>query len=412
MSEIEKLRQTAYTMRVKVEHLRREVFKQTDPNETTELSDELIDAETALVKAQSELAAALEGDPGSGVLVEIDRGGGPSLVLGAETTGLTAQVHLRMAQVPTSIYHLLDSESNPLVSCTVTNHSDEIRRLRITSSIEGYSAKAINTLEVNAEKSATLNQLPSLFPDRLLNLNELTRASLSVLVEDLDGNIVESHSSHPVWLLARTSAPLAVQDPKTGEWQDFSPYLGAFVTPNSPSLMAFLRSAAELHPQKRLVGYQGDKSALESQVQAIFESLKLDADITYVNSVIAFSPDQGAANQRVRLPRESLSHKQANCIDGTVLFASLLEGVSLSPGLALVPGHAFVAWETWNDETAEWRYLETTMIGSHSFDEARTSGEASAKRYKTLAEKTGKPEVFKLWPLKDLRAQRGITPME
>jgi hypothetical protein len=317
-----------------------------------------------------------------------------------------------MAHVPTSIYHLLDAETNPLVSCTVTNHSDEVRRMRVTSSIEGYSAKAVKTLEIDSEKTLTINQLPSLFPDRLHNLNELTRASLEVFVEDLDGNVVESHSTHSIWLLARTAAPLAVQDPKTGEWQDLSPYLGAFVTPNAPSLMAFLRSAAELHPQKRLIGYQGDKTALESQVQAIFESLKLNADITYVNSVIAFSPDQGAANQRVRLPRESLSHKQANCIDGTVLFASLLEGISLSPGLALVPGHAFVAWESWIDETAEWQYLETTMIGSHSFDEARTSGEASARRYKTLAEKTGKPEVFKLWSLKELRAKRGITPME
>ena len=46
------------------------------------------------------------------------------------------------------------------------------------------------------------------------------------------------------------------------------------------------------------------------------------------------------------LPRESLADKEANCINGTVLFASLLEGISMSPAIVLVPGHAFLAWET------------------------------------------------------------------
>jgi hypothetical protein len=239
-----------------------------------------------------------------------------------------------------------------------------------------------------------------------------------VLIEDLGDfesrhpPYIESHTTHPIWMLARTTAPLAVRDPKTGAWVDLSRYLGAFVTPNAPELMAFLRQAAALHPQKRLMGYQGDPSAVEPQVRALYEALKREAEITYVNSVIAFSPDQGASSQRVRLPRESLTTRQANCIDGVVLCASLLEAISLNPALVVIPGHAFVGWATWSDATAEWRYLETTMIGTHSFEEAAAGGAALAARYRKLSEDRQDPKLFRLWPLKQLRTEFGITPLE
>ena len=54
-------------------------------------------------------------------------------------------------------------------------------------------------------------------------------------------------------------------------------------------------------------GYQPDR-AVEPQVRAIFEALKIDADVTYVNSTINFNPEQSARTQRVRLPRQSLQH--------------------------------------------------------------------------------------------------------
>ena len=122
-----------------------------------------------------------------------------------------------------------------------------------------------------------------------------------------------------------------------------------------------------------------------------------------MNSVVTFTPEEGFADQRVRLPRQALEEGQANCIDGTVLFASLLEAVSLSPAIVIVPGHAFVAWETWSD-SGKWRHLETTVIGSKDFDAACAAGDRMAARYEGVD--------LQRWPLSDLRAQRGITPME
>jgi hypothetical protein len=104
------------------------------------------------------------------------------------------------------------------------------------------------------------------------------------------------------------------------------------------------------------------------------------------------------------LPRESLFDKQANCIDGTVLFASLLEGISMRPAIVLVPGHAFVAWETWTS-SGEWRYLETTMIGTSTFEQACLSAETTAKHFAAAKQ-------LRLLPLVQLRSKLGITPME
>lgn len=403
----QQLETQVYQQRLVVEKLRLEVFQQPEP--PSELVNELDLAEAVLLELENNLASLH--DPDESIILSTGKSG-PMMVLGAQTTGLNAEVKLRMAQVPTSIYHLLEPQEFPLLSCTVTNYDDQVRRIRVTSYIEEYSARAVTSFELEQDSQETFLQSPSLFQWRLDDLTELTRATLNICVEDIDSEKIETHITHPIWMLARSTAPLAVRDPLNGKPLDFSHYLGAFVTPNAPDLMHFLRSAARRHPDGRLVGYQGDPSSVMPQVKALYEALKQEADITYVNSLISFTPEQGMANQRVRLPRESLKDQQANCIDGTVLFASLLEAISLSPAIVIVPGHAFVAWETWKDAPDEWKYLETTMIGTHGFEEAHRSAEANAARYQALAEKVGNPSIFRLWKLRELRTQRRIMPME
>jgi hypothetical protein len=303
----------------------------------------------------------------------------------------------------------LTPATDPLVRCWVKSaDSSATRRLRVTASVEGYAPPAVETVELRPLTEHTFDLLPVFDRERTQNVNELTRATLTVLVEDLDGR-VELHRSIAIWLLARTCAPLAVRDPSTGGWRDMTPYFGAFVTPNTPEIMRFARTAANHHPGKALAGYQGERDAVEPQVAAIFDALKSDANVTYVNSVIAFSPDEGSSTQRVRLPRESLEDGQANCIDGTVLFASLLEAVSLSPAIVVVPGHAFVAWETW-DESDDWRYVETTMINAHTFEQASESAAKTANHYAGVD--GGNTRQFRRWPLRTLRSSLRITPME
>ena len=57
-----------------------------------------------------------------------------------------------------------------------------------------------------------------------------------------------------------------------------------------------------------------------------------------------------------------------------MLFASLLEALSLEPLLVIVPGHAFVGWRMWAG-SAQMEFVETTLIATHSFVEVHPSAQ-------------------------------------
>jgi hypothetical protein len=343
---------------------------------------------------------------------------------GAETTGLIANVHLQMAQVPIAYCHLLHAHSHPLVRCYVRNVSEKPRRIRVVTFIEGYTAQSVQSFELARDEAAETNHLPTFFPGNIAPVRELTRATLNVLVEDLDTRRVEIHQTQPIWLLARNSAPLAVRNPDTNEWSDLSQYLGAFVTPHQADVEAFLGEVVAEEYTQKLSGYQS--GVVTSQVEAIYKALQKHT-LRYVGSIIDFAAEQGASTQRVRLPRETLALRQANCIDGTLLFASLLESVGINPAIVIVPGHAFVGWSTVkpaglpgseNEDDTQWDYLETTYVGKHDFGEARKTGRERARaaidaQREAEADPTRQGERwFQRWSLRDLRARYNITPME
>jgi hypothetical protein len=407
------LRRLEFDARQRVRELRLAVFDAKDVEKT----EQLVEAERELQRLNDERAAAERNDGvdnGSIVTVKPDAN-----LMGPDTTGLEAQVDLRMSSVPTSIVHLFTALEHPLVTYEIRNATnDKTKRLRLISYVEGYSATVIDTVELKPLGKVSRTQMPTFFADRLRSLTELTRATLNVEVQDLDAK-TEVHRTIPIWLLARSTAPLSVKDPSTGKSKDLTQYLGAFVTPNAPEIMAYLPKIRAKHPHKRIVGYQLspekaaakekiDKDEVASQVKAMFQTLKEDG-VGYVNSVIDFTPESDTANnQRVRVPRESLKDTSANCIDGAVLMASLLEAMSLNPAIVIIPGHAFLGWETWklNDD---WRYLETTMVSSNSFEEASTQADLTAAKWQALDQ--GAKKMFKRWSLRDLRAM-GITPLE
>lgn len=380
------------------------------------LRRQLLDPDTVVDGAAVEAATAA---PANEVPAEVSRDGrvvdttDKSGLLGPASTGLEVVVDLRMTHVPTSICHLFAAESHPLVTCRLgkaLGADDGIRRLRVACTVEGYSAPAIATAELEKKAPITLDLLPTFFPQRLREVTELTRATVTVLVEDLDSGKVEVHRTGAVWLLARNAAPLSVLDPKTGTYQDLTQYFGAFVTPNDPIVMAFLAKVRDHHPGKALAGYQGNRAGVVAQVKAAYEAVADEVDVSYVNSVIAFSPTDTVAVQRVRLPRDVLADGAANCIDGTVLLASLLEAMSLNPAIVTVPGHAFLGYEEWSD-SGDWKFVETTMLGTHPFEAACARAEAQAASLQSQQQKTSDPSLFRLRPLRDLRNTLGIVPM-
>ena len=140
------------------------------------------------------------------------------------------KVFLELAQVPTSICHLLSKEEYPLIRVVVKNGApDKTRHVRVRSYVQDYSAEAVTTIEVGAKKDTEDNpilQMPTFFPDRLRGVTELTRATLNVIVDNLDTQLVELHETWPLWLLTRNSAPLRIKQPTTGEFKDMLSFPG------------------------------------------------------------------------------------------------------------------------------------------------------------------------------------------
>jgi hypothetical protein len=114
------------------------------------------------------------------------------------------------------------------------------------------------------------------------------------------------------------------------------------------------------------------------QVKAIYDELKARG-FSYV-----LVSDFGTSNvQSVRLPVQSLQSTNALCIDGAVLFASLFEKIGLKPFLVLIPGHAFVGWHAEAaDKAAPGTdyFLETTVVKSHTFEQAMSLGLTEVQR--------------------------------
>jgi hypothetical protein len=308
-----------------------------------------------------------------------------------------------MDPLPTGAYHLMNPETDPLVRVEIENVSRDICRVRVESFIEGLSARAIQTIEIDPRKTETLKLQPTLFPDRVQLYTEVQKATLHVIVDNLDGK-QESHNTYPLTCLSRNASFNSVRRPESGELVDMSHYYGAWVTPHTEAVQERIRYAVASMPDKRMLGYQGDPDVVQTQIDALYQSLHA-AEIVYVNSIIDYGSGEELTTQRTRLPSESLAMRSANCIDGTVLMASLIEGVSLNPAILLVPGHALVGWETWTGSN-EWQFLETTMIGTEDFTKARESGNRQYQQYSEFNK-----DRMKLHPLSELRSQ-GIWPME
>ena len=72
-------------------------------------------------------------------------------------------------------------------------------------------------------------------------------------------------------------------------------------------------------------------------------------------------------SQFVRFLDQSIARTQANCVDGTVLFASLLRKVGIDPVLVAKPDHMYIAFnlnESTDEDERELMALETTDIGA------------------------------------------------
>ena len=139
----------------------------------------------------------------------------------------------------------------------------------------------------------------------------------------------------------------------------------AYVNEDHPVIDAMLNEALHTGLINSVDGYQdGKPSAVLRQAFAVWKVLQ-DRGIRYSDISTTPGKDERVTSQYVRFVDESLRHQQANCVDGSVLFASVLRKMGLAPFLVVVPHHMYVgvALSPRDDRDAV-ACIETTMLGA------------------------------------------------
>lgn len=290
-------------------------------------------------------------------------------------------------------------------------HGDgERSHVRVVLSTAGLREPA--SVEADVAPGATVAVRPRLDWDAawLATLAAPSRQRLRITIER-DGRAAETRDIavrvHPL-----DEALYFVREGR--ERIDLGWVFAAYVDPGNPVVDAIVdaaRSADDAFDRPA-----GDADATLAKVLAIWTALARHG-LRYADGDPSLSRGPAIYSQRVRLPREVWNERRANCVDGSVLIASVLERIGIPAFIALVPGHAFVGFRAERGGRIEW--IETTLLGraastsdadvAANFEAARAAGNARWRRSASRFDRRHAPD----YALIDIGTARsyGIIPV-
>lgn len=141
----------------------------------------------------------------------------------------------------------------------------------------------------------------------------------------------------------------------------------AFVNEDHPAIDKILKQMLDTKMIDAVLGYQWGPDYVDLQVAALWRVLhERGFQYSSITDNSGYNQSKGLFSQTVRTFDNSLKTNQANCVDGTVVFASVLKRMGIRPVLITVPGHCFLGYYT-DDTTSNMRFLETTMLSDNTF---------------------------------------------
>ncbi len=297
--------------------------------------------------------------------------------------------YVAIPQLPTGVYHLMGKDATgALLTLKLREQTNAPRKFRIEVEVPGVTDKSSNSLTLNAKEATIKYVNPPLKMD--FDLSKIrgprpAQLALKIIEETKAGDKSIVDETIPIEVLPRDYLPMKR---KIGA-DTFIPtygYLGAWITSNDKAVDEFLSKAKLRLPTRQFVGEQ---DTTIPQIKAIFDELKargmtyvMDPDVTAMTAFV----------QRTRLPGEVLSSTNAQCLEGTLTFATLMEAIGIKPIVVLVPGHAFIGWHTVDKDgtKGEPLFVETTMVGNYDFETAlKVANNRVASELKSGSFKTG-----------------------
>lgn len=208
-------------------------------------------------------------------------------------------------------------------------------------------------------------------PDIPWNMSTLAKQTSSTPINivfrlsDEEGNKVEK--STPLFLRSVNDCIYQYKDLK------FNFLFTAYIQEQHPEVDKILKEALNTKLISSVSGYQGDDANTILQVAAVWKVLH-DRGFQYSSiSTTSTNSTQILRSQQVRTFDNALKTNQANCVDGTVVLASILRAIDISTVMVLTHDHCFLGFYTSNKKDRKLLYLETTMLDkSDIIDQAKT----------------------------------------
>ncbi|MCB0555157.1 MAG: hypothetical protein KDD02_16530 [Phaeodactylibacter sp.] len=223
-------------------------------------------------------------------------------------------------------------------------------------------SQAVNETFVLERKGAQYQLFPKVRWDyaKLRELKITTPLNLTYRIyanNKLIGSQIVTATLHSI-----NDCPLVAPD-FSGYPINLSVLFAAYVNEEHPVIDRLLAEVLKQNIVGAFTGYQSGQDEVIRQVYAIWHTLQ-QKGIRYSNiAESAYSFNNNVLSQRVRLIEESLQNTQANCIDGTVLFASILKAIDIDPVIVIVPGHAYLGYYA-DPSHRNLQLLETTLLGN------------------------------------------------
>lgn len=152
------------------------------------------------------------------------------------------------------------------------------------------------------------------------------------------------------------------------KFHDTGQFFAAYVNEDNPKIDQVLREALDSRIVNRFWGYQSrDPKVVDKQVYSLWYVLQ-KRGFKYSSISNSSLSSNVVFTQRVRTFDDALESAQINCVDGSVLFASLLKAININPILVRIPGHMFVGYYT-DRSHKDIHFLETSMIGDVNLDD-------------------------------------------
>ena len=312
-------------------------------------------------------------------------------------------------EIPLGIYHLYGKvqEAGSVVSVTVSNLAPSDRQFRIDAEVGAVAERVTRVVSISHGSHQTISFVPPLLPGfnaALVRSEVRTELTLTITAIETGGERVAYDEKFPVRVLPRDMLPLEV---RTGEntTRPAYIYLAAWMTPKAKSVAQIVADAKK-HTRGVVAFGTNPGANIEAQVKAVFEELKTHGVSFGMDA--ACTPGVGTI-QKTRLPTAVLESTKAECLEGPILFATLLEALGIPALIVLTPVHAWVGWEppldTKSKSPAGRKFLDTT--GVHDFDSALAAGQAAyqqEERYKHFEQ-----DVSRIVEVKELR-KMGVLP--